>query len=313
MGSADLIPGVSGGTVAFLLGIYEELIYGIKVVSGQVLRLMIKGQFKEAVALIPFRFFVPLGLGLVSAILTLSGLITHLLDVYPSFAWAFIFGLSVASIMVVSKRVVTWDPHDYAAAAVTAVIAYFLVGMVPVSTPDTLLAFFFSGVIAICAMILPGISGSFLLVILGKYEQVLGALSDRNFLVLFVFGLGTVVGVAIFSRVLSWLFKKHHDIIVAILTGFMIGALRKVWPWKETISTRVNSHGETVPLLEHNVLPEAFTGDVLFSVFLFILGIVAVLGLEKLQVTKEVTTDIDNPAFTKEHAKALKSQESHQV
>jgi len=313
MGSADLVPGVSGGTVAFLLGIYEELIYGIKVTSGQALRLLIKGKIKEAIALVPFRFFIPLGLGLASAVITLSGLITHFLVTYPSLMWAFIFGLSVASIIVVSKRVVTWDLHDYVATAVTAVIAYFVVGMVPVSTPDTWLAFFLSGVIAICAMILPGISGSFILVILGKYEQVLGAISDRNFLVIFIFGLGALVGIAVFSRVLSWLFKKHHDIIVALLTGIMIGSLRKVWPWKETISTRLNSHGELVPLVEQNVIPEAFTNDVLFSLLLFGLGVITVLGLEKLQATKEVTTDIDNPAFTKEHAKALKSQESHQV
>ena len=313
MGAADIVPGVSGGTVAFLLGIYEELIYSIKLLSGQVIRLAIQGKIKEALALTPFRFLVPLGLGLLTAVVSMASLISHLLQAYPSFLWSFFFGLVLASVWVVRKRVVTWDLHDYAATIVTAIATYFLVGAVPVDTPNTLPAIFLSGVIAICAMILPGISGSFLLVIMGKYEQVLGAVSDRNILVITVFGLGALVGLAAFSRLLSWLFKRHHDIIIAILTGFMIGSLRKVWPWKEILMTRVNSHGEIVPLVEKNILPTAFTTDVVICIGLFVLGLVAIALLEKLQVTKEATTDIDNPSFTKEHKAALKSQQDHEV
>lgn len=311
MGAADIVPGVSGGTVAFLLGIYEELIYSIKLVSGEVLRLFLKGKIKEAIEKVPFRFLIPLGLGVLTALFTLANIISYLLHDYPSFVWSFFFGLVLASVLIVRKRVVTWDLRDYVALIATSVGTYFLVGAVPVETPNNPLALFLSGAIAICAMILPGISGSFLLVIMGKYEQVLNAVVERDIFTLVVFGLGTVVGLAAFSRVLSWLFKKHHDIVVAALIGFMIGSLRKVWPWKEVISTRINSHGELVPLLEKNILPASVDTSVMICLGLFVLGMVAIFLLDKMEVTQEQTADVDDKSFAAEHKKALESQKSH--
>lgn len=313
MGAADIVPGLSGGTVAFLLGIYEELIYSIKLVSGEVLRLVLQGKIKEAFEKIPFRFLVPLGLGILTALLTLAKVISFLLHDYPAFLWSFFFGLVLASVFIIRKRVVTWDLHDYAAAAATTIGTYFLVGAVPVETPNNPIALFLSGAIAICAMILPGISGSFLLVIMGKYEQVLNAVVQRDIFTIVIFGLGAVVGLATFSRVLSWLFKKHHDIVVAALTGFMIGSLRKVWPWKEVISTRINSHGEVVPLLEKNILPASFDTSVMICLGLFVLGMVAIFLLDKMEVTQEQTADVQDKSFTAEHKKALESQKSHQA
>lgn len=310
MGAADIVPGVSGGTVAFLFGIYEELIQAIKTVSGEVLRLVLKFKIKEAIQTIPFVFLIPLGFGLMTALFTLSNGVSYLLQTYPEFLWSFFFGLIVASVLVVRKRVVTWNFHDYVAMVITAILVYFLVGIVPVETPDTYLALFLSGVVAICAMILPGISGSFLLVIMGKYEQILNAVATRDIVSLVVFASGAVVGLAIFSRVLSWLFKKHHDIVIAILTGFMIGSLRKVWPWKEVISTRINSHGDTVPVLERNIFPEQFGGDVMLSIVLILVGLLLVIILDKFQVTKEHVADIQDPQFESHHHKALKSQKS---
>jgi putative membrane protein len=308
MGAADIVPGVSGGTIAFIFGIYEELIYSIKTVSGEVLRLLVRGKIKEALAEIPFGFLIPLGIGILTALLTLANVLSYVLVAYPAFLWSFFFGLVIASILAVRKRVVTWDKRDYLAMTVTAVAAYFIVGAVPVETPNTLLAYFLAGAIAICAMILPGISGSFLLVIMGKYEQVLGAVTDRNFLILGVFMLGCVIGLAAFSRLLSWMFARHHDIIVASLIGFMIGSLRKIWPWKEVISTRINSHGEVVPFQEVNILPASLDTSVILSLLLCAIGVAAILFLEKLQVTKEQTSDIEDKDFKREHTKAIKSQ-----
>lgn len=310
MGAADIVPGVSGGTVAFLLGIYEELIYSIKHLSGEFLRMVLRGKVVEAWKTIPFGFLMPLGLGLGTALVALSGLITFLLDTYPAFIWSFFFGLVLASAWVVRKRIVTWNLRDIVALVATTIATYFLVGAVPVETPTNYLTLFLSGAVAICAMILPGISGSFILVVLGKYEYILSSLLQRDILTLAVFAAGCVVGLAVFSRVLSYLFAKHHDILIAVLIGFMVGSLRKVWPWKEVLATRLNSHGELVPLLEKNVLPASLDTAVLLSIALAVGGFFLILFMERFEVTKEHTEDIKDPAFEKAHQKALRSQKS---
>lgn len=158
-----------------------------------------------------------------------------------------------------------------------AVLAYIIVGLVPVETPSTLFAFFLSGVIAICAMILPGISGSFLLIVLGKYNQVLSAVTERNLVVLGVFMAGCVIGLALFSRLLSWFFKNHHDLMMAILTGVMLGSLRKIWPWKEVVQTYTDSHGAVLPLVENNVLPGSYGLPFMFALGLMFLGILIIV------------------------------------
>lgn len=312
MGSADLVPGVSGGTVAFIFGIYEELIYSIKKVSGTTLRLVIRGRFVEAVKSVPFAFLIPLGLGILTAIFTLATPISYLLANHPQYIWSFFFGLVLASIILVRGRVKTWDKPDIAGLAVSAVAAYILVGLVPGATPDGLVFYFLAGVVAIIAMILPGISGSFILVLLGKYQQILGAVVDKNFLILGAVFAGCVLGISIFSRVLSWLFKQHHDISMAILIGFMIGSLRKVWPWKEVVLTRVNSHGEVVPIVERNILP-SMSLETIIVVAIFVAGIAIMLLLNNLQVSREQTADISDKEFTSEHQRALSDAKHHKV
>jgi putative membrane protein len=309
MGSADIVPGVSGGTIAFIFGIYEELLYSIKLVSGQVPRLLLQGKIKEAIGVVPFPFLLPLGAGLAAAIITLTSVISYLLQTYPVFIWSFFFGLVLASVVIVSRRIVTWDLHDMVAATVAAAAAYLIVGAVPVETPATLPAFFISGAIAICAMILPGISGSFLLIIMGKYEQIVNAVTQRDFIILGTVILGAVLGLALFSRLLSWLFRRHHDVVVAVLTGFMVGSLRKIWPWKETLTTRINSKGIEVPLQEANILPTAFDQSVMIALLLCALGIVLILLLERFKVTDEKVIDVEDRKFAREHRQALKSQE----
>jgi putative membrane protein len=294
MGAADIVPGVSGGTVAFLMGIYEELIHSIKTLSGEVIRLLIKGKVKDAFQRVPFQFLVPLGTGLLLAVISLSKTIAYLLSHHPTYLWSFFFGLVVASIWVVRTRVKSWDMHDIVAMAGVSILAFVLVGAVPVETPNNLITIFLSGFIAICAMILPGISGSFLLVIMGKYEQVLSALNNRDILTLSVFMIGAVAGLAVFSRVLSYLFAKHHDILIAGLMGFMIGSLRKVWPWKEVVLTRIN--------------PSTY-----LCIALMLAGFAAVTLLDRLQTTREHVGDIHDKAFIKSHKQAVESQKPGKI
>lgn len=308
MGAADIVPGVSGGTVAFILGIYEELLQSIKICSGKVLQLGLKGKFKEAWEAIPFGFLIPVIGGLSTAVVTMAGLIKYLLHEYPVFIWSFFFGLMIASIIVVSRRIVSWQLRDFLMLAAAAVGTYFLVGAVPVETPANLLMFFLSGFIAICAMILPGISGSFILVLMGKYAQVLDLVLQRDILTLGVFMLGAVAGLAVFARTLSWLFAKHHDIVIALLTGFMVGALRKLWPWKEVIATRIDSHGMEVPVQDINIMPAAFDLTVVAAIILAIAGFAAIFYLSKFEVLKEQTEDLEDPQFTKTHKKALQRE-----
>ena len=308
MGTADLVPGVSGGTIAFLSGIYEELIYSIKFVTGDVLKKALTGKIVEAIKMVPYKFLVPLAFGLMTAIFTLANALSYLLENYPIFVWSFFFGLVIASTIIVMRRVVKWDVRDMVSFVIAAVITYFVVGLVPVETPSTLPVFFLSGVIAIIAMILPGISGSYILLLLGKYQQVLGAVTNRDFLTLAVFTAGCVLGIALFSRVLSWLFAKHHDISIAILAGIMLGSVRKIWPWKETVLTRINSHGVEVPLVEKNIIPATFDITVIIAIALALGAFFLIIYFDKLQLTKEKTKDIENPEFEKEYKKSLKNQ-----
>lgn len=308
MGSADIVPGVSGGTMAFIFGVYEELIDSIKILSGEVPRKILKGKFKEAFGLIPFHFLVPLGLGIMVAVLSLTNLLSNLLVTQPIFVWSFFFGLVLASVFLVSKRIVTWDLRDIAFMLAFTVIAYQIVGAVPVETPENPIAFVLAGAIAICAMILPGISGSFLLLIMGKYEQILGAVKSLDLITIGFVGIGAVFGLAFFSRLLSWLFRKHHDIMIASLTGFMIGSLRKIWPWKVTLETRINSHGIEVPIVQQNILPSAFDQTVLIAILLCVAAIFFIIMLDRIQLTKEHVTDLNDTQLEKEHKKALKSQ-----
>jgi putative membrane protein len=282
MGCADIVPGVSGGTIAFILGVYERLVASIKTMTGPILRDVLRLRFHAALRAAPLAFLIPLGLGIVIAAFSLANLISWALKEHPVFVWSFFFGLVGASIAVVTARVRAWSPTGILAFALAAAAAYLIVGLTPTTTPDTEIAMFLAGAIAICAMILPGISGSFILIIIGKYDQVLDAVVARDVLTLGVFLLGAAVGIALFSRVLSWLLTRHHDLTVLVLAGLMLGSLRKVWPWKETLTTRVNSHGELVPLQEANVLPPVLDEKVLLALVLALVGAVLILYLNRL-------------------------------
>jgi putative membrane protein len=281
MGVADLIPGVSGGTIAFICGIYSRLIDGIKSFDIEAVRMIFRLDFKGLWKKIPFLFFIPLGLGLVTAVFTLSKLLSHLFQTHPVELWSFFFGLILGSIVLLSRETWPWKTREWVAFSLATILTYLLVGLPVTQTPDTLPFLFLSGAIAICAMILPGISGSYLLVILGKYEQVLDAISTRDFLSMAVFGAGIVTGILSFVRVVSWLLHHHRRLTLIALTGIMTGALRTVWPWKETLTTRLNSKGEAVPLLQINTLP-APDPTLVWSCLLAVLGAVVVVGMSRL-------------------------------
>ncbi len=290
MGTADLIPGVSGGTIAFVSGIYEELLYSINLITSQVLKLVLKGQIREGWKLIPFRFLIPLALGMASAIFGLAHTLSWLLEVYPLYVWGFFFALVIASTYIVAKRVRVWNVRYIASFILSTIGAFWLVGLSPVETPFTPWMIFLSGFIAICAMILPGISGSFILLLLGKYRQILAAVTERDFFTLVIFTLGCILGISLFSRFLGWLFQKHHDISVVVLAGFMLGSVRKIWPWQF----------ENQP-----VLPDRFGTETALVLVFMVIGFVIIFGLDRFRALKERTQDLGSKAFVHEHEVAL--------
>ena len=261
MGAADIIPGVSGGTIAFISGIYEELIETINNVNFEAIKKLKNNGIKSFWTHINGNFLIALLTGIAISIMSLAKVITHLLETHSQLLWGFFFGLIVASVYIVGKQVNKWDINNIISLIIGSSIAFYITILNPMQNPDALWFVFLSGSIAICAMILPGISGSFILLLLGSYEFILVAIKDFKLDVITIFGVGCITGLLAFSKLLNWLFKKYHDITIALLTGFLIGSLNKIWPWKETIQTRINSHGEIVPFIQSNVLPSNFEGD----------------------------------------------------
>lgn len=280
MGAADLVPGVSGGTIAFISGIYERLLNSIKSFDWAMLKLLLRGQFREVWDRIPVGFFIALGLGLGTAILSLSHVLSGLFHTHPVELWSFFFGLVLGSIVLLMRETWSWKPLDFAAFAAAAIVTYWLVGMQAFQTPSSPIFLFFAGAIAICAMILPGISGSYLLLIMGKYQQVLEAINHRDFVSMAIFGAGIVVGILSFVRIVSWLLNRWRHITLITLTGIMAGALRTVWPWKEVLTTRINSKGEEVPLTQINIAPT--DGSLAMALIFLIVGIIVVVGISHL-------------------------------
>lgn len=258
MGMADVVPGVSGGTIAFISGIYEELIESIKSVDATALRLLGTLRLKEFWRHINGRFLLPVLLGIAIAIFSLARLMTYLLTNHPIAIWSFFFGLIVASALLVAKQIGRWRVQTVAACLIGAAAAWWITVATPAETPDTRWFILLSGAIAICAMILPGISGAFILLLLGKYQFIMQAVGDLNVPVIVIFVVGAAAGIISFSHLLSWLLKHWHDVTVAVLMGFMVGSLNKVWPWKEVVETYTDSHGKIMPLVERNVAPGAF-------------------------------------------------------
>ena len=239
MGAADVIPGVSGGTIAFITGIYDQLIGSINSINGEAIKLFFSGRFKEFWKHINGSFLVSLFCGILFSVLTLAGLMQYLLEHHPIQTWAFFFGLIVASSIFILKGIEGWNMKYVIFVILGIILGVVVCTLSPTQTPDALWFIFLSGAIAICAMILPGISGSFILLILGKYKFIMGAITGltsgaavgESMVILSVFAVGAVCGLLSFSKFLHWLLGRYHKQTLLVLAGFIIGSLVKVWPW----------------------------------------------------------------------------------
>ncbi len=282
MGSADVVPGVSGGTMAFIMGVYQELIDAIKSVDLGLLKLLLRFKLRAAVEHVPWQFLLALLAGIGTAIITLAGVITWLLEHHSTFLYAFFFGLVLASIVAIGTHIV-WSGGAVATLVAGTALAYWIVGLVPVQMPHDPLTLFLSGMVGITAMILPGISGSFILLILGQYAFVLNAVKAFDVVTLLPFGAGVVIGITGFARILSWLLHHHHQMTITLLVGFMIGSLRKIWPFKETLETMVDRHGDVVPLVQRNILPDFASAPFWISLGLCVAGFLLIRFLDGLR------------------------------
>lgn len=276
MGAADVVPGVSGGTIAFIVGIYDELINSIKSINGESLKLLFSGNLKAFWQYIHANFLFSILLGIGISVFSLAKVITWLLVAHPVLVWSFFFGLVLASTWFVSKDIKKWNWKTIAGFVAGAIIAFYITIATPAETSAEWWFIFICGAIAICAMILPGISGSFILVLLGKYFFIMEAVKTLNIKVMLIFAAGAFIGITTFSRVLSYALKNFRNITLAVLTGFMLGSLNKVWPWKEKIETMADGH---IIELESNILP---SGQVWEAVALALIGFFSVYFLEKL-------------------------------
>lgn len=290
MGAADVVPGVSGGTIAFISGIYEELLGSISNINLQLLKTLKNEGLKEAWKQLNGNFLLALFTGIFISIISLAKAIKYLLENEPILLWSFFFGLVLASIIYIAKQIKKWDILSFVLLLLSAFLAYYVTTLNPlVDENSSLLFLFLAGAIAICAMILPGISGAFILVLLGAYKPILTAVDERDIKTIAMVGLGAIVGLLSFSKVLKWLFANYKNYTLVVLTGFIIGSLNKIWPWKQTLTYRVNSHGIKVPFNEKSISPFAYDGDsqLLLAIVLAIVGFVLILVMERIATLKK--------------------------
>jgi len=286
MGIAELVPGVSGGTIAFVTGIYEEFIESINRVNFSTFKTLQKEGFKMFWQQINGNFLAALFLGMLISIVSLSSLLKWLFEFHTIAIWAFFFGLVLASILIVGKEIKRWKPLEIILLIISASLAYFITTLPPSANADSLPYLFMSGAIAICAMILPGISGSFILVLLGSYKTVIDAVDERDFRVLITVAFGCLVGLLSFARLLKWMFNKHKNITLVILTGFIAGSLNKIWPWKATIGTL--KFGDKVKRIEESVSPFNFDGNpqLVYAIIAAVFGFSLIFILERVATKK---------------------------
>lgn len=275
IGSADIVPGVSGGTMAFILGIYDELIDAVRSIV-PFLKNLFRLRWREAFQSLPWGFALSIGAGVVLAVAGMARFLHWALEEHPEYIFALFFGLIVASIFIVGKRVNHWSPLTLSASALAALGAFLLIGLAPASTPHTPFYVFLSGALAIPALILPGVSGAFILVLLGKYHYLLGVLLALDLVALGIFFAGAATGLVTMSNILRWLLDRFHDLTIAVLLGFMIGALRKVWPWK------VYEHVSETFVREINILPASLTPEIWAAIGLMALGILAIVAVDRI-------------------------------
>lgn len=283
MGAADVVPGVSGGTIAFISGIYEELLTSISAVNFSLFKVLKKQGIKGVWTAVNGNFLLALVLGIAISVLTLAKSLSWLLEHKPILLWSFFFGLVFASIWFVGKQIKVWNFKTIIALSLGILVAYLITQMQPVIGANPAAYYIvLSGALAISAMILPGISGSFILVLLGVYHIVLAAIHQRDFVIISLFGTGAIIGLLTFSRILKYIFEAYRNTTLAVLTGFIIGALGKIWPWKKVLETILIGEKEWVSK-QVNVSPFQYVGDnkLLYATGLAFAGFLLILVLEK--------------------------------
>lgn len=287
MGAADVVPGVSGGTIAFISGIYEELINSINNINFGLLTILRKEGIKPFWEKLNGNFLVALFLGIFISLFSLAKLLSWLLENKPILLWSFFFGLVLASIFLVGKEIKKWNLVAVVVLLAGAATAYFITTLPPNENVNSLPFLFLSGALAVCAMILPGISGAFILVLLGSYKTILDAVHERDIKMVATVALGAIFGLLSFARLLKWMFKNYRNITLALLTGFILGSLNKIWPWKKVLATKVFGD-KTIVIAEKNVLPNAFEGDpqLILAIGLAITGFSLIFILERIASKK---------------------------
>ncbi|PKA96889.1 putative membrane protein [Flavobacteriaceae bacterium MAR_2009_75] len=286
MGAADVVPGVSGGTIAFISGIYEELITSINNIDISLFKTLKEKGLKEAWSQLNGNFLLALFLGIAISVLSLAKLVSWLLENKPILIWSFFFGLVIASILLVGKEVKKWTAPTIIALILGAVTAFYITTLPPSGSVDSLPFLFLSGALAVCAMILPGISGAFILVLLGSYKTIIDALHNVDLKVIAVVGFGAVFGLLSFARLLKWMFNNYKNVTLALLTGFIIGSLNKIWPWKRILETK--TIGEKIIVIDENVSPFSFEGDnqLTIAIVAAIVGFLVIFILERTAAKK---------------------------
>ncbi|MGF1560322.1 MAG: DUF368 domain-containing protein [Flavobacteriaceae bacterium] len=287
MGAADVVPGVSGGTIAFISGIYEELITSINNINIKTLGVWKEHGFKSFWESLNGNFLVALFLGIFISLFTLASLVSWLLENEPILLWSFFFGLVTASIFFVGKEIKQWNLGAIALLLFGAGIAFYITTLPPADNIDSLPFLFLSGALAVCAMILPGISGAFILVLLGSYKTILDAVHERDLKIVVTVALGAIFGLLSFARLLKWMFKNYKNLTLALLTGFILGSLNKIWPWKKVLETRIFGD-KIIPIKEESISPFSFDGDsqLTFAIVSAIIGFSLIFILERVASKK---------------------------
>lgn len=290
MGAADVVPGVSGGTIAFISGIYEELLETISHFNFKLIKTLREQGIKSAWIQANGNFLLALFIGIGISVVSLAKFITWLLENEPILLWSFFFGLVLSSVWYIGKQIQKWSFSIFLLTLLGLTFGYAITIVPSASSDNVGLSFlFFSGAVASCAMILPGISGSYILLLMGVYSVVINAITEKEYVVIAVVGIGVIVGLLSFSRVLKWLFTKFKSQMLAVLTGIMLGSINKIWPWKQTITTYIDRYGEEKPLLESSILPSSYNGDsqLLWAVLLAVVGFGLILLLERWAIQKK--------------------------
>lgn len=290
MGIADAVPGVSGGTIAFITGMYEELLHSLNEIDRDAFRLLIRFNLAAWWKKINGNFLLTVLAGVITSLLVLVSILFNLIVHYPILISSFFFGVIFASVALVLKEIKTWGHKPITAFLLSALAGYLITTLSPTQTPETYWLVFICGALAICSMILPGISGAFILVLLGKYQLMINALLEFNLDIIFVFAAGGLLGLLGVARVITWVLDHYHHVTVAVLAGFILGSLNKVWPWRKGLEYATTRTGEQIAVFDKSILPWNFLSETGRDPQLFQAILVMALGVCIVIVTERIAT-----------------------